>query len=517
MLDQDLLEQLRQVFQTISGRLTLVQSPSDHAQQEELRGMLQGVSSASENIDWVESGHPSPVPRFAIHKDGSPTGIVFRGIPGGHEFTSLVLAILNADGKGKLPDEGIQQRIKALRGPVRLRTFVSLECTNCPDVVQALNLMAILHDDFQHETWDGALAESEVERLKIQGVPAVFSGDTLLHVGKSDLASLLDTLEEKLGKAESPAGTATTRHEFDLVVVGGGPAGAAAAIYSVRKGLKVGLVAGRIGGQVKDTLGIENLISVPYTEGPKLAQDLRSHLEAAGVLVLENRTVESLEDQDSVKVVHLKGGEEAVASQVILATGAKWRELGVPGEKEHIGRGVAFCPHCDGPFYKGRRVAVIGGGNSGVEAAIDLAGICSEVTLLEFGDALRADAVLQRKLASLPNASVVVSARTTEVVGDGQKVTSIRWEDRTTKEIHQKELDGVFVQIGLAPNSAPFKDILETNRAGEIVVDDRGRTSKAGIYAAGDVTNGPFKQIVIGMGDGAKVALSAFDDRIRGK
>ncbi len=517
MLDPDLLEQLRSLFQPQQSRLTLVQSPSDHAQQEELREMLQGVASVSDKIEWVESGHASPVPRFSISRDGSPTGIVFRAIPGGHEFSSLVLALLNADGKGKLPDAGIVARIKALRGPVRLRTFVSLECTNCPDVVQALNLMALVHDDFQHETWDGALAESEVERLKIQGVPAVFSGDTLLHVGKSDLAGLLDTLEEKLGKTESVDSSAGTRHEFDLVVVGGGPAGAAAAIYSVRKGLKVGLVAGRIGGQVKDTLGIENLISVPYTEGPKLASDLRAHLDAAGVTVLENRTAESLVDDETTKTLHLKGGETATASQVIVATGAKWRELGVPGEKEHMGRGVAFCPHCDGPFYKGRRVAVIGGGNSGVEAAIDLAGICSEVTLLEFGDTLRADAVLQRKLASLPNTSVVVSARTTEVVGDGQKVTAIRWEDRVSKEIKEKELDGVFVQIGLAPNSGAFKDALETNRAGEIVVDDRGRTSRPGIYAAGDVTTSPFKQIVIGMGDGAKVALAAFDDRIRGK
>ena len=517
MLDQDLIEQLRSLFAPIESKLTLVQSPGGHAQQGELREMLQGVASASSQVEWVESGHESSVPRFSIVKDGSPTGIVFRAIPGGHEFTSLILALLNADGKGKLPDPATQARIKALRGPVRLRTFVSLECTNCPDVVQALNQMTLIHDDFQHETWDGALAEAEVQRLGIQGVPAVFSGDTLLHVGKSDLAGLLDTLEEKLGKTESVDAAAGARHEFDLVVVGGGPAGASAAIYSARKGLKVGLVAGRVGGQVKDTLGIENLISVPYTEGPKLAGDLRNHLEAAGVSVLENRAVESIEDGESAKTLLFKGGESAVAGQVILATGAKWRELGVPGEKEHIGRGVAFCPHCDGPFYKGRRVAVIGGGNSGVEAAIDLAGICSEVTLLEFGETLRADAVLQRKLASLPNTKVVVSARTTEVVGDGSKVSALRWEDRSTKEIHELALDGVFVQIGLAPNSAPFKELVETNRVGEIVVDDRGRTSRPGIYAAGDVTTSPYKQIIIGMGDGAKVALAAFDDRIRGK
>ena len=514
MLDADLLQQLRQVFAGLQSRISLVQSPSTHAQQPELRDMLQSVASVSDHLEWSEAGHPSPVPRFVLVRDGSPTGVVFRAIPGGHEFTSLVLALLHADGQGKRPDEGVLARIRALRGPVRLRTFVSLECTNCPDVVQALNLMALVHDDFQHETWDGALAPEEVERLKIQGVPAVFSGDTLLHVGKSDLGSLLEVLEEKLGTTES-VNTSGTRHAFDLVVVGGGPAGAASAIYSARKGLKVGLVASRVGGQVRDTMGIENLISVPYTEGPQLATDLRGNLEATGVTVLDNRTVEELVDTETEKVLRLKGGETVAAPQVIVATGAKWRELGVPGEKEHIGRGVAFCPHCDGPFYKGRRVAVVGGGNSGVEAAIDLAGICSEVTLLEFGEALKADAVLQRKLAALPNATVVTMARTTEVVGDGAKVTALRWEDRTTKEIRTKELDGVFVQIGLAPHSAAFRDLLETNRAGEIVVDDRGHTSVKGVYAAGDVTTAPYKQIVISMGDGAKVALSAFEDRMR--
>jgi alkyl hydroperoxide reductase subunit F len=413
------------------------------------------------------------VPHVALSRGGAATGVVFRGVPGGHEFTSLVLAILNADGKGRLPDAGIQARIRALRGPVRLRTFVSLECTNCPDVVQALNLMALLHGDFQHEMWDGALAQDEVGRLGIQGVPAVFVGDQLLHVGKADLAGLLDLLEERLGRTVPDAPAAV--HSVDLAVVGGGPAGAAAAIYAVRKGLKVALVAGRIGGQVQDTLGIENLISVPYTEGPKLAADLRSHLVAAGVQVLDNRMVERVEDGED-KGVLLKGGERVVARQLIVATGAKWRELGVPGEKEHIGRGVAFCPHCDGPFYKGKRVAVVGGGNSGVEAAIDLAGICTHVTLLEFGDALRADAVLQRKLKALPNATVIVNARTTEVVGDGARVTALRYEDRPSKEQRSVELDGVFVQIGLAPNSGFIRDLVEVNKAGEIVVDGRGRT-----------------------------------------
>lgn len=514
MLDQDLLDQLRDVLSPLSSDLVFSVSPSEHESQGELRSLLDGLASASPRLSVHEGGHPSPVPRFTLLRDGAPTGVGFRGVPGGHEFTSLVLAVLNADGRGNLPDQGVQARVKALRGPVRLRTFVSLECTNCPDVVQALNRMALLHPDFQHEMWDGALAPEEVQRLGIQGVPAVFDGDRLVHVGKADFGALLETLEEKLG-VESTTSISSAPLDFDVVVVGGGPAGAAAAIYSARKGLRTAVVAARIGGQVKDTLGIENLISIPYTEGPKLAGDLRGHMTAAGVVVLEDRNVEELVEGEATKELRLRGGEVVRAPQVIWATGAKWRELGVPGEKEHIGRGVAFCPHCDGPFYKGRRVAVVGGGNSGVEAAIDLAGICSEVTLLEFGDTLRADAVLQRKLRSLPNVSVVVSARTTEVVGDGQNVSALRWEDRSTGETREKALDGVFVQIGLAPNSGVVRDLVETNRAGEIVVDGRGRTSRSGIYAAGDVTNSPFKQIVIAMGDGAKVALSAYEDRLR--
>jgi alkyl hydroperoxide reductase subunit F len=440
--------------------------------------------------------------------------VSFRGVPGGHEFSSLVLAILNADGKGRLPDAGLMARIRALKGPVRLRTIVSLECTNCPDVVQALNLMALVHPDFQHEMWDGGLHPEEVERLAVQGVPAVFAGDVLLHVGKADLGQLLERLEAQFGAAEA-APAEPTVHEADIAIVGGGPAGVAAAVYSARKGLRTVLVAGRIGGQVRDTLGIENLISVPYTEGPRLAEDLRTHLHKTGVQVLDGRTVEAVADGEA-KELRLKGGERVRAAQLIIATGAKWRELGVPGEREHIGHGVAFCPHCDGPFFKGRRVAVIGGGNSGIEAAIDLAGICSQVTVLEFGGELRADAVLQKKLRSLPNVEVHTMARTTQVVGDGGAVTALRWEDRAAKAEREIALDGVFVQIGLAPNSAMVKDLVEVNRAGEIVVDARGRTSRPGIYAAGDVANIPFKQIVIAMGDGAKVALAAFEDRMRG-
>lgn len=514
MLDNSLIEQLKAHFSALKSDLAFVVAPSTHEKQSELLEMLRDVAQASSRITVREEGPSVSGVRADLWRNGSPTGIAFRGVPGGHEFTSLVLAILNADGKGRLPDAAFQARVAALRGPVRLRTYVSLSCTNCPDVVQALNVMATFHPDFEHVLVDGELAQEEVQALGIQGVPAVFAGDVLLHVGKSDLAELLGKLEQHLGFAPVPAQTSTPRH-FDVIVLGGGPAGSSAAIYSARKGLKTALVAQKVGGQVRDTRGIENLISVPYTEGLRLAADLEKHLREYPVEVLEHRKVETVTLLDGTKCVFLEGGEELRAPALIVATGAKWRELGVPGEKEYIGRGVAFCPHCDGPFYKGRRVAVVGGGNSGVEAAIDLAGICTHVTLVEFGDTLRADQVLQDNLRKLPNVDVLTGRRTTEVLGNGQGVTSLLLEECATGQISELALDGVFVQIGLAPNSAPIQNLVETTRNGEIVIDIKNHTSVPGIYAAGDVSTVPYKQIVIAMGEGAKAALSAFEDRIR--
>jgi len=513
MLDQDLKHQLTQLFADLRGQYELVLGGGDHPKREELREMLSEVAECGDRISLREDASVGSGIRFELHRDGVPTGVSFRGIPGGHEFSSLVLALLHADGKGRLPDEGIQARIKALRGPAKLRTYISLSCTNCPDVVQALNLVAFLNPAFEHEMVDGGLAEDEVEALGIQGVPSVFAGDALLHVGKASLGELLEKLEDHFGHEEA-SGEAAPPREYDVLVLGGGPAGASAAIYSARKGLRTALVAQRVGGQVLDTLGIENLISVPYTQGTKLASDLVKHLASYPVDVLEHRKVERVVDGE-LKEVHLQGGEVLKAPALIVATGAKWRELGVPGEKEYIGRGVAFCPHCDGPFYKGRRVAVIGGGNSGVEAAIDLAGICSHVTLVEFGTELRADGVLVDNLKKLPNVEIVLNGRTQEVLGNGEGVTGLRVQDRASEQDRSIELDGVFVQIGLAPNSAPVKDLVKVNRGGEIIIDERGRTSVPGIYAAGDVTTVPFKQIVIAMGEGAKAALTAFEDRIR--
>jgi NADH-dependent peroxiredoxin subunit F len=515
MLDEAISAQLREVFSALSGTYTLVVANSSHEKQGELLDLARSLAATSPKLESRVEGEIASGVKLSIHRDGAPTGIVFRGVPGGHEFTSLVLAILNADGKGKLPDEGIKARVRALRGPAALRTYVSLSCTNCPDVVQALNIVSLIHPEISHEMVDGEIAVEEVEALKLQGVPAVFVGDKLVHVGKSNLAELVEVLEKQLGRVEggSDSEAASEKH-YDVVVVGGGPAGASAAIYSARKGLRTAIVAQKFGGQVAETLGIENLIGTSYTEGPRLVADLDKHVRTYAIDVLEHRRVERIVDGPE-KEVAVQGGERFFAPTVIIATGAKWRELNVPGEKEYLGRGVAFCPHCDGPFYKGRPVAVIGGGNSGVEAAIDLAGICTHVTLLEFADTLKADAVLINNLKARSNVTVITSARTSEVRGDGQKVVGLHYEDRTTGETREVAVDGVFVQIGLSPNSAVVSDLLKVNRYGEIITDEKGRTSVAGIYAAGDVTTVPFKQIVVAVGDGAKVALTAFEDRMR--
>jgi alkyl hydroperoxide reductase subunit F len=511
MLDASLLTQLRDVFVRLEGNLALVVRPGTHEKQAELVELAREVASTSSKLSFREEGTPSDGLELRILRGDAPTGVVFRGVPGGHELTSLVLALLNADGKGKLPDARLTERIRALRGPATVRTFVSLECTNCPDVVQALNVVALTHDAIEHHMIDGALAQDEITRLGIQGVPAVFIGDELVHSGKGTLLDLVDALERKLGAA--PRATKSEVKDYDVVVIGGGPAGASAAIYAARKGLRTALVAERLGGQLKETLGIENMIGQKYTEGARLAADLEVHLRTYAVDVLEHRRVRGI-TPGAKKTIALEGGETLRADALVVATGAKWRELGVPGEREYLGRGVAFCPHCDGPFYAGKRVAVIGGGNSGVEAALDLSGIVAHVTLVEYGDALRADAVLVAKLRAKANVDVITSAKTTAIQGDGAKVNALVYEDRTNGETKTLALDGVFVQIGLVPNSAFVADLVKRNDRGEIVVDGNGRTSAPGIWAAGDVTTTPYKQIVIAMGEGARVALAAFEERM---
>ncbi len=516
MLDNDLKEQLKTVFAAIENKISLVHFESEHADQNQLLEMLKGLASTHNLIEVRSCGQPSPVPRFFLEKNNQPIGVSFTGIPGGHEFTSFVLAVLNADRKGKLPDATLCERIKNLKGPIKLQTYISLSCENCPDVVQALNQMAILHDNFKHEMIDGAYAQEAIKTLNIQGVPSVVANANLIHSGRIHFLDLLTKLEDHFGTKETKAADSPKDlGHYDVVVIGGGPAGTSAAIYSARKGLTTAIIAEKIGGQVQETKGIENLISVVYTEGPQLAGQLQEHLSNYPVQILEYRRVKSVLPS-TPKQILLEGGEGLTADAVIITTGAKWRELGIPGEKDYIGRGVAFCPHCDGPYYKGKKVAVVGGGNSGVEAAIDLAGIVREVVLFEFQDQLKADHVLVQKLRSLPNVSIITSARTSQILGDGQKVIGLEYQNRENNEMAKVDLDGVFIQIGLLPNSSFVKDVVETTKFGEIVVDNKGRTSIKGIYAAGDVTTVPYKQIVIAMGEGAKTALAAFEDRMLG-
>lgn len=512
MLDNALKDQLRAQFSELENQYTFQVTVADnHDDRASLIEFLGDVAECSDKLSIeVASGEGLS---FVIAKNGTPAGISFRGIPGGHEFISLLRAIFNLDGKGQnMPDEFISNRIKALKGNIRISTYVSLTCENCPTVVQALNLMAALNPNISHEMVDGAMNQAEADALKLQGVPAVFADGENIHTGRGELSDLLQKLEAKYG-SESIEQEA---REYDVVVVGGGPAGSSAAIYSARKGLKVAVLAQRIGGQVKETVGIENLISTPSTTGEALAGNLRLHMQEYPIDILEHRQVEKVELADGKKVISVAGGETFIAPALIVATGASWRKLNVPGEAEYIGRGVAFCPHCDGPFYKGKNVVVVGGGNSGVEAAIDLAGICNHVTVLEFMDTLKADQVLQDKANSLPNVQIFTSKQTLEVVGNGDKVTGIRIKDRNSNEETLIDIDGIFVQIGLAANSQVFQSVVNSNRIGEIEIDAHCRTNVPGIYAAGDVTTVPYKQIIIAMGEGAKASLSAFEDRMRG-
>lgn len=515
MLESTLIDQLRGIFAELRNDYTFdVTVAEDHPSRQQLLELLNDVVSVSNSLTLQEKQGAGL--SFDLLKNGEKTGVRFRAVPTGHEFTSLLLAVLNADGKGKnLPDEFVTKRLKSLKGDIHLSTYMSLTCTNCPDVVQTLNAMAVINPRISHEAVDGAIYKEEAEGLDLQAVPAVYADGELLHVGRGSFGELLAKLEARYG-VESDQTEEIAVREYDVMVVGGGPAGTAAAVYSARKGLKVAVIAERVGGQVNETSGIENLISVPKTTGSKLADDLRNHMGEYPIDIFEHRKVENVTVENNMKIVSTQGGEVFTAPALIIATGASWRKLNIEGESEFIGKGVAFCPHCDGPFYKGKHVAVVGGGNSGIEAAIDLAGIASHVTVFEFLDELKADKVLQEKVRSLPNVEVFLHSQTTEVVNNGEKVTGLKVKDRKSEEERIVELDGVFVQIGLAPNSEAFKNVVEVNRFGEIVIDERTRTNIPGIYAAGDVTTVPYKQIIISMGEGAKAALTAFDDRIRG-
>jgi alkyl hydroperoxide reductase subunit F len=517
MLDNDIKTQLKTYLERLQAPIVLTATLDDSAKAGEIRELLHEIAALSDKVSVREDGTASFKPSFGISRGDEAPRVHFAGIPMGHEFTSLVLALLQVGGHPPRVEQSVIEQIKALPGSFSFETFISLSCHNCPDVVQALNLMAVLNPNISSTMIDGALFQEEVTHRQIMAVPTVFLNGAEFGQGRMTVEEIVAQLDT--GATARAAAAIAEKAPFDVLVVGGGPAGSAAAIYAARKGIRTGLVAERFGGQVMDTLGIENFISVKETEGPKLVAALEEHVKAYEVDLMPLQRAAALRpasaNSNGLVEVALENGATLQAKSVILATGARWREMNVPGEKEYKAKGVCFCPHCDGPLFKGKRVAVIGGGNSGVEAAIDLAGIVGHVTLLEFADTLRADAVLQKKLYSLANVTVIKSAQTTEVLGDGQKVTGIRYKDRQTEASHDVALEGIFVQIGLLPNTDWLKGTLNLSRMGEIEIDSRGQTSLPGVFAAGDCASTPYKQIIIAMGSGATASLSAFDHLIR--
>ena len=516
MLDANVTAQLKTHLQKITRPIELAASLDDSPKSHELEGLLHEIAALSDDITVDRRDDHDRRPSFAIERAGTDISVRFAGIPLGHEFTSLVLALLQVGGHPSTASDEVLEQIRQLDAEYHFETFFSLTCQNCPDVVQALNLMSVINPKITHVAIDGALFQDEVEARGVLAVPTVFLNGEVFDQGRMTLEQIIAKLDS--GAAERAAEEIGDKEPFEVLVVGGGPAGAAAAIYAARKGIRTGVVSERFGGQVLDTMAIENFISVPHTEGPKFAAALEQHVKEYDVDVMDLQRAAKLvpaSQPGGYITVELANGASLEARSVVLSTGARWRSMNVPGETEYRNKGVTYCPHCDGPLFKGKRVAVIGGGNSGVEAAIDLAGVVAQVTLLEFDSKLRADEVLQRKLHSLANVDVIVSALTTEVIGDGAKVVGLAYEDRTSGDSHKVELDGIFVQIGLLPNTEWLEGAVELSPRGEIVIDDRGQTSLPGVVAAGDCTTVPYKQIVIAMGAGSTAALSAFDHLIR--
>ena len=516
MLDAATTAQLKTFLEKVTTPIELVASLDDGPKSEELAALLTETAALSDKVTYRRADDDPRRPSFRIERTGTPTKVQFAGIPMGHEFSSYILALLQVGGHPVRVSDELRDAVAALDGEYRFETYFSLSCQNCPDVVQALNSMAVINPRITVTSIDGALFGDEIDARKVLAVPTVFLNGEPFDSGRMSLEQILAKLDT--GSAARDAEKMNGRDPYDVLIVGGGPAGAAAAVYAARKGIRTGVAAERFGGQVLDTMAIENFISVPHTMGPHLATALEQHVRAYDVDVMTAQAATELipaENPGGLTEVRFANGATLRSRTVVVSTGARWRQMNVPGEQEYRNKGVTFCPHCDGPLFKGKRVAVIGGGNSGVEAAIDLAGVVGHVTLLEFDGQLRADEVLQRKLESLNNVDVVVNASTTEVVGDGTTVTALRYDDRETGDAHELELQGVFVQIGLLPNTDWLKGTVELNERGEVAIDAAGRTSVTGVFAAGDCTTTPFKQIVIAMGGGATAALSAFDHLIR--
>ncbi len=517
MLDANLKTQLKAYLERLQKPLEIVATLDDSKAAGEVKSLLADLVALSDKITVFENNDLAVrKPSFAINNPGVETGVRFAGVPLGHEFTSFVLALLHVGGHPSKESADLLEQIKAINVPLHFETYYSLSCHNCPDVVQALNLMSALNPQITHTAIDGGLFQGEVKEREVMGVPTVFVNGERFGQGRMELAEIVAKVDT--GAVARAAAQISAKDAFDVLVVGAGPAGAAAAIYAARKGIRTGIAAERVGGQVLDTVDIENFISVSKTDGPKLAAALEAHIRDYEVDIMSQQRAAKLipaATEGGLIEVQTESGASLKAKTVILSTGARWRNMNVPGEEQYRTKGVTFCPHCDGPLFKGKDVAVIGGGNSGVEAAIDLAGIVKSVTVLEFAAELKADAVLQKKLASLPNVTVILNAQTTEVNGDGKKVTGITYKDRTTDEIKSVALEGIFVQIGLLPNTDWLKGTVNLTRFGEIEINAKGETNVPGVLAAGDCTNVPYKQIIIAAGAGATAALSAFDHLIR--
>jgi alkyl hydroperoxide reductase subunit F len=520
MLDDTLKAQLQQYLGMLRQPIRLIASLDDSETGKDMGELLNTIVSLSDKVTLDTSGTDARKPSFAVVREGETQGVRFAGLPLGHEFTSLVLALLWTGGHPPKVEQDVIDSIKALHsadgGDFNFEVYMSLSCHNCPDVVQALSLMAIVNPKVKTVVIEGGAFQKEVEERQIMAVPMVFLNGQVFGSGRMSVEEIVAKLDT--GAAARDAVKMSEKAPYEVLIVGGGPAGAAAAVYAARKGIRVGIAAERFGGQLNDTMSIENYISVLETNGPKLAADLEAQVHHYGVDIMNMQRaskIVSAEETGGMTEVHLENGGVLRAKSVILSTGARWRNVNVPGETEYKNKGVAYCPHCDGPLFKGKRVSVIGGGNSGVEAAIDLAGIVEHVTLIEFADQLKADAVLVNKLKSLPNVTIHANAQTTEITGEGGKVNGLSYKDRATETVHHIELEGVFVQIGLVPNTEFLKGSLELSKFGEIVIDAKGHTSMPGVFAAGDCTTVPYKQIIIAAGEGAKAALSAFDHLIR--
>ena len=516
MLDDTLKAQLQQYLALLRQPIRLIASLDDSETGKDMNELLTTIVGLSDKVTLDTSGNDARKPSFVVARENESQGVRFAGLPLGHEFTSLVLALLWTGGHPPKVEQEVIDSIKGLDGDFNFEVYMSLSCHNCPDVVQALSLMAIVNPKVKTVVIEGGAFQKEVEDRQIMAVPMVFLNGQVFGSGRMSVEEIVAKLDT--GAAARDAVKMSEKAPYDVLIVGGGPAGAAAAVYAARKGIRVGIAAERFGGQLNDTMSIENYISVLETNGPKLAADLKAQVHHYGVDVMNLQRASQIVPAAAaggMTEVHLENGGVLQAKSVILSTGARWRNVNVPGEAEYKNKGVAYCPHCDGPLFKGKRVAVIGGGNSGVEAAIDLAGLVEHVTLIEFAEQLKADAVLVNKLKSLPNVTIHANAQTTEITGDGSKVNGLNYKDRATEAVHHVELAGVFVQIGLVPNTEFLKGTLELSKFGEIVVDAKGHTSLPGVFAAGDCTTVPYKQIIIAAGEGAKAALSAFDYLIR--